>query len=58
MENAKTADAGNKKLIAAAKRDHELHVLLVQKQDAQDKSTAVLTAYREGVAGLEKRLGK
>lgn len=58
MENVVKIDAAAKKAEAEAKTNHDLHVLLVMKQDNVSKSKALLTAYREDKAGLNKRLGK
>lgn len=62
MENPKPGDdplgAGklDKKAIAKAKADHDLHVLLIIRQDEISKSKAITIAYAEGAAGLKERL--
>lgn len=40
------------------RQDFDLHVLLIMKAGEKSKSKALLTAYREGSTGLEKRLAK
>lgn len=47
-----------KKAFAKAKTDHDLHVLLIMRTDEQSKAEALVTAYREGTAGLSARLAK
>lgn len=45
-------------ILTASKADHDLHVLLIMRGGEKSKNKALLTAYREGLSGLEKRLGK
>ena len=63
MENPKPGNDAvgtvklDKKGLAAAKSNHDLHVLLVIRQDKVSKSAALVIAYTEGAPGLNTRLG-
>ena len=41
---------------AAVQSDFQLHVLLIQRQDAVSKSVATMRAWHEGYVGLDRRL--
>lgn len=47
----------DKKAVQNWKANHDLHVLLIIKQNGLTKSQAVVQAYHEGLDGLNKRLG-
>lgn len=46
----------DKKALLAWRTNHDLHVLLLMKQEKLSKGAAVVQAYHEGVDGLNKRL--
>lgn len=46
----------DKKALASWKNNHELHLLLIQRQNGLTKAQALVQAYHEGVEGLSKRL--
>ncbi|MER9486829.1 hypothetical protein NKI50_12670 [Mesorhizobium sp. M0563] len=56
MANTEKPTAEMKKQDAAAKSNFDLHVLLIIRQDECNKARATLTAYREGVQGITRRL--
>lgn len=45
-----------KKRLKAAKANHDLHVLLLMRQQNLSKTEATLLAYLDGVLGLDQRL--
>lgn len=45
-----------KKALAKHKQSHDLHVLLLIKQESVTKSAAQVQAYHEGIEGLQRRL--
>ena len=47
-----------KKAFAKAKSDHDLHVLLLMKNEDISKSNAIVKAYAQGRAALAGLLGK
>lgn len=55
MVRAGTLD---KKAIVEWRNNHDLHVLLIMKQNAVTKPIAVVQAYHEGIEGLQKRLSQ
>lgn len=47
----------DKKAATAWRTNHDLHVLLLMKQESVTKPVAQVQAYFEGVDGLKKRMG-
>jgi hypothetical protein len=47
----------DKKARAAWRTNHDLHVLLIMRQNDVSKADAGVQAYFEGLDGLKKRLG-
>lgn len=47
----------DKKAVQNWRANHDLHILLIIKQNGLTKSQAVVQAYHEGHEGLNKRLG-
>lgn len=47
----------DKQAIAKWRQNHDLHVLLIMRQNGLTKPQALVQAYHEGVEGLNKRLG-
>lgn len=52
------SEADQKKALAKAKLDFQLHVALIQRTDGVPKNKALFTAWLEGELGLQKRLKK
>lgn len=47
-----------KKALAAWKREFDLHVMLIMKQERVSKAVALIQAYHEGVETQATRLGQ
>lgn len=51
-----TSILNDKKAKAAWRNNHDLHVMLIVKQEGVSKGDAAVLAYHEGVQGLSERM--